>query len=201
MSSLTDEREFDMAVLCGIYGKTEPEYVGCVLDNYEHNGYNDSDWYAICWDEEQQKVTHVEYDTTRAGGGGYAKVDATMDVIRKVYRYYKEIARKSFDSTWNQEQAKKVRLEDTVRIIRGRKVKKGTIGKVFWIGKSFNYYSGRAEERVGIEVNGERVFLPLEYVEVVDWESRLITGKERKKIIRSAAVNYLPARYHSVFAS
>lgn len=106
MSSLTDEREFDMAVLCGIYGKTEPEYVGCVLDNYEHNGYNDSDWYAICWDEEQQKVTHVEYDTTRAGGGGYAKVDATMDVIRKVYRYYKEIARKSFDSTWNQEQAK-----------------------------------------------------------------------------------------------
>ena len=115
MSSLTDERKFDMAVLCGIYGKTEPEYVGCVLDTYEHNGYNDSDWYAICWDEEQQKVTYVEYDTTRAGGGGYAKVDATMDVIRKVYRYYKEIARKSFDSTWNQEQAKKIRREDTVR--------------------------------------------------------------------------------------
>lgn len=56
-------------------------------------------------------------------------------------------------------------------------------------------------DKSGIEVNGERVFLPLEYVEVVDWESRLITGKERKKIIRSAAVNYLPARYHSVFAS
>lgn len=87
-----------MAVLRGIYGKTEPEYVGCVLDTYEHNGYDDSDWYAICWDEEKQELVHIEYDTTRAGGGGYARIDATEDVILKVYRHYKEIARKEFDS-------------------------------------------------------------------------------------------------------
>lgn len=188
-----------MAVLRGIYGKTEPEYVGCVLDTYEHNGYDDSDWYAICWDEEKQELVHIEYDTTRAGGGGYARIDATEDVILKVYRHYKEIARKEFDSTWNPEQAKKVRKEDTVRVIRGRKVKKGTTGKVFWLGKSFNYYSGRAEDRVGIEVDGERIFLPLEYVEVIGWESRLITGKERKQRIRHATVGFLPSIYRSAF--
>lgn len=193
------EEERNVAVLRGIYGKTEPEYVGCVLDTYEHNGYDDSDWYAICWDEEKQELVHIEYDTTRAGGGGYARIDAAEDVIRKVYRHYKEIARKEFDSTWNPEQAKKVRKEDTVRVIRGRKVKKGTTGKVFWLGKSFNYYSGRTEDRCGIEVDGERIFLPLEYVEVIGWESRLITGKKRKQRIRSAAVNFMPVSYRNKF--
>jgi len=62
-----------MAVIAGIYGNTEPEYVGCVLSTYELNGYNDSDWYAVCWDREQQKLVEVEYDTTRAGGGGRAE--------------------------------------------------------------------------------------------------------------------------------
>lgn len=190
-----------MAVLCGIYGKTEPEYVGCVLWTYERNGYSDSDWYAVCWDEEKQEVVHIEYDTTRAGGGGYAQIDATEEVLLKVYRYYKGIARKQFDSIWNQEQAKKVRKEDTVRVVRGRKVKKGMVGKVFWLGKSYNRYSGRTEDRVGIEVDGERMFLPLEYVEVVDWESRLLTGKERKQSIRRAAIKSMPGFYQPLFES
>ena len=40
-----------MAVVTNIYGDNTPEYVGCVMDTYERNGYNDSDWYAVCWDE------------------------------------------------------------------------------------------------------------------------------------------------------
>lgn len=70
---------------------------------------------------------------------------------------------------------------------------------MFWIGKSFNCYSGRTEERVGIEVDDERIFVPLEYVEVIGWESRLITGKERKRRIRHAAIGFLPTIYQSVF--
>jgi hypothetical protein len=188
-----------MAVLCRIYGKTEPEYVGCVLDTYEHNGPWDSDWYAICWDDERQKVVHIEYDTTRAGGGGYADVDATHETLLKVYRHYKKEAASLFDEVENQQQAKKVMKGDAVLVIRGRKVKKGTKGNVFWVGNTFNYYSGRTEKRVGIEVGGERLFLPLEYVEVIGWENRLITGKERKEHIRNIAINQLPARYRSMF--
>ena len=189
-----------MAVLAGIYGNAVPKYEGCVLSTYEHNGYEDSDWYAVVWDEETQCVTEVEYDTTRAAGGGWAKIDATPEVLLKVYRYYKNIGKSLFDKRTNQEQAKKVRKGDTVTVIRGRKVPKGTTGIVFWVGKKYNYYSHHDEDRVGIEVDGERQFLPLEYVQVNDWEERLIRGKERKRKIRNFAVNSMPAHYRKYFA-
>lgn len=189
-----------MAVIAGIYGKTEPEYAGCVLSTYEHNGYNDSDWYAICWDREQQKVVEVEYDTTRAGGGGWAEIDATPEVLREVYRWYKQIGRGLFDGRTNPEQAKKVQKGDTVRVVRGRKIPKGTEGLVFWVGTRFNPYSRTKEDRVGIEVDGERMFLSTEYVEVVGWEARLATGRDRKKAIRNFAVNSMPRHYRYLFS-
>ncbi len=189
-----------MAVIAGIYGKTEPEYVGCVLSTYERNGYNDSDWYAVCWDEQKQAVVEVEYDTTRAGGGGCAKIDATEETLRKVYRWYKNIGRSLFDDHTNPETAKKVRKGDTVKVIRGRKVKKGTVGEVFWLGTRYNQYSRCEEDRVGIEVDGERMFLNADYVEVVNWEAKLVTGRERKKAIRNFAVNSMPRHFRYLFS-
>lgn len=189
-----------MAVIAGIYGKTEPEYVGCVLSTYERNGMNDSDWYAICWDKEKQKVVEVEYDTTRAGGGGRAEIDATEEVLREVYRWYKQIGRDLFDLRTNPAEAKKVRKGDTVKVVRGRKVPKGTEGVVFWVGTRYNQYSRTEEERVGIEANGERMFLSLDYVEVVGWENRLATGRKRKQAIRNFAVNSMPRHFRHLFS-
>lgn len=189
-----------MAVIAGIYGKTKPEYVGCVLSTYERNGCNDSDWYAICWDREKQKVVEVEYDTTRAGGGGRAEIDATVEVLREVYRWYKRIGRELFDTRTNPAEAKKVRKGDTVRVVRGRKVPKGTVGVVFWVGTRYNQYSHCDEERVGIEVDGKRVFLDAEYVEVIGWEARLATGRERKQAIRNFAVNSMPRHFRYLFS-
>lgn len=181
-----------MAVLAGIYGKTEPEYTGCVLYTYERNGYQDSDWYAVCWDDDKSEIVVVNYDTTRAGGGGWAKIDATDEVIRKAYRYYFGISRYEFDQLWNERQAKSIKVGDKLKVVRGRKISKGSVGKCFWKGSRYNYYSHREEERVGIEFDGERIFLPVEYVEVVGWENRLITGKERKRRIRSDALKRMP---------
>lgn len=189
-----------MAVIAGIYGKTEPEYVGCVLSTYERNGLNDSDWYAICWDREKQKVVEVEYDTTRAGGGGRAEIDATGEVLREVYRWYKRMGREHFDCCTNPSNAKKVQKGDTVRVIRGRNVPKGTEGVVFWVGTRYNQYSRMEEERVGIEVDGDRKFLSLDYVEVIGWEGRLVTGKERKRAIRNFAVNSMPRHFRFLFS-
>ncbi len=189
-----------MAVIAGIYGKTEPEYIGCVLDTYERNGSYDSDWYAICWDEEKQAVVEVEYDTTRCGGCGCATVDATDEVLRKVYRWYKNIGKALFDGRTNPEEAKRVRTGDTVRVVRGRKVPKGTEGVVFWAGTRYNSYSHSYEDRVGIKVGEERVFLNADYVEVVGWEGRLKTGRDRKKAIRNFAVNSLPKHFRHLFS-
>lgn len=188
-----------MAVLAGIYGKEKPEYAGCVLHKYEHNGYEDSDWYAVCWDEEKQSVVEVNYDTTRAGGGGWAEIDATEETLRKAYRYYKRIGKRLFDGKTNVSQAKAVKKGDTVVVIRGRKIPKGTTGKVFWFGTRKNFYTYREEDRVGIEFDGKREFLPLEYVEVVDWESRLLHGKDRKRAIVNFAVNSIPYQFRDRF--
>ena len=40
-------------------------YKGCVLRKWEHNGYDDSDFYADVWDEAEQRVKSIEYATTR----------------------------------------------------------------------------------------------------------------------------------------
>lgn len=189
-----------MAVIAGIYGKTEPEYVGCVLSTYERNGRDDSDWYAICWDRERQKVVEVEYDTTRAGGGGFAEIDATEEVLREVYRWYKQMGRELFDARTNPAEAKKVRKGDTIKVIRGRKIPKGTEGVVFWVGTRYNQYSHCDEERVGIEVDGERMFLSTDYVEVIGWEARLTTGKKRQQAIRNFAVNSMPRHFRYLFS-
>lgn len=188
-----------MAVCCRIYGKEEVEYVGATLSTYERNGYDDSDFYAICWDEEKNALVDVEYDTTRCGGGGWAKVDATKDVLRKAFRHCVNNARNHFDSVYNEAQAKKVKVGDTVVVMRGRKVPIGTTATCFWVGSRKNYYTYRDEERAGIEFGGQRVFLPLEYVEVEGWEERLIRGKERKRLIRKAAVREMPIVYRQMF--
>ena len=188
-----NEKEYiEMAVLACIYGQEAPEYVGCVIDKYEHNGYDDSDWYAVCWDDEKGEIVEINYDTTRCGGGGWAKIDATEDVIRKVYRYYYNSCRYAFDNFYNIQQAKEVKVGDDLKVVRGRKIPAGSVGKCFWRGTRYNYYSYRYEERVGIEIKGERFFIPLEYVEVIGFEQRLIRGKKRKRLIQAEAWRKMP---------
>ena len=60
-------------------GDPQSSYVGAVLETYERNGYDDSDFLAVVWDGEQ--VTTREYASTR--GWTYhnaASVDATPQV-------------------------------------------------------------------------------------------------------------------------
>ncbi len=112
-----------------------------------------------------------------------------------MYRYYKQKCREWFDGWTNIAQAKAVNKGDTVTVIRGRRVPKGTMAKVFWVGTRYNPYAYREEDRVGVEFDGRKEFLPLEYVEIADWESRLLHGKERKRAIAALAVKKMPCRF------
>lgn len=124
-------------------------YTGCVLKTGEHNYHDDSDFYALVWDETSQQVREIEYATTR--GWTYhnkAVVDATPDVRAKAIAW--ETARLTV--TMTAETLARIDLGTEVRSLTTRGKNKGLVGTVEWIGKN-NYGPG---QRVGIHVDGEK---------------------------------------------
>ena len=104
-------------------------YNGCVLNIWEHSGAWDSDFYADVWDEKTKKVITIEYGTTRFACNSYAEVDITKNNYIKAMKYltrlkYFNIIKKDKDT---------IKQGDEVEVVKGRKVKIGTKGKVIGI--------------------------------------------------------------------
>lgn len=146
---------------------TSPEnyqvtWEGRVLATGEHNGYDDSDFYAVVWDDEQGAPREVTYASTR--GWTYnnsATVDAD-DATRAKYDAYRERQRASLEAVT-------VRVGKTVRVARGRSVPVGTTGKVFWYGPGRKRYAYDRNPgyRVGLRTeDGEKFFTDARNVEV-----------------------------------
>lgn len=186
-----------MAVRCSDLG-SEARYAGCVLSWHEHNGYNDSDWHAVVWDEASQKVIEVEYMTTRAGCTGVAEIDITTENLRKVYNFYRTSTKEIYEES-DIYRAKKPGIGKECKVIRGRKVPVGTIGKVAWMNPEYNPYSRLTVEMCGIvcdslQYKNQRV--PLDYLEVIDFEKYLHHGKVRKRAIRNMVLGLIPLYLH-----
>lgn len=124
-------------------------YEGAVLDVTERNGYDDSDFYAVVWDETEGRVKSVMYATTR--GWTYANgaaIDATLEVQAKASAWYRAemIAREE----------RKIKSElaaphvgALVRVVRGRKVPKGFEGRVIGMAKVVNQFTPAPRFRGG----------------------------------------------------
>ncbi|CAB4156602.1 hypothetical protein UFOVP655_75 [uncultured Caudovirales phage] len=87
--------------------------------------------------------------------------------LKSIYPFHKcnEEVQKLWQETvqYNIESGQIVKGQ-TVEVVRGRKVPKGTIGKIFWVGSGTNF-NGQEEERIGIETeSGEKFYVPSEYV-------------------------------------
>lgn len=110
----------------------EVRYEGCVLATRERNMHDDSDFYAVVWDNDEGCLREVEYDTTRFAGGGSASVDATDEVKAKADDWLEEFY---FDRLKKEDREKAELVDEgkTVRVVKGRKVKHGTEGIVFWM--------------------------------------------------------------------
>lgn len=118
-------------------------YIGAVLDTYERNGYDDSDFLAIVWDEAEQCVKDVEYATTR--GWTYlnsAAVDATDEVKAKAAAYWRARHRESLEIGTRRKFAKP-HVNCRVKVVRGRKVPKGFEGIVRNVSERYNPYDRR----------------------------------------------------------
>lgn len=119
-----------------------PEYEGATLGTWEHNGYHDSDFYALVWTGEG--LAGIEFGTTRGAGHGSAIPDATDEV----YAAAREWLAARDIRAWAQATAIDAATPEKgkqVEVIKGRKVPKGTTGEVIWIGE------GQWGWRVGIK--------------------------------------------------
>ena len=179
--------------------ETKETYVGKVLETYEENGYHDSDFYAVVWDDETDSLIHKKYDTTRFYSNGYgAKIDATEEVIAKATAERKKRFLNSAIEA-DEEKAKTIATGKKVEVVSGRK-NRGAIGEVFWIGNpdKFSYYS-KEHRSVGIKLNDERgddgkfknVVFAYDYnCGVINYESYLTDVKELEEIATNKANSY-----------
>ncbi|MCX4799623.1 hypothetical protein OG497_37850 [Streptomyces sp. NBC_01242] len=144
------------AVAAHIAACHETTFTGAVLGLRERNGYDDSDFYALVWDEEQQRTREIQYATTR--GWTYhngASIDATHDVIAKAVAHETEI--RFADA--QQRHAETVRKGYTARAtVEGGATVEGVIA---WIGTAREYSKWAARyadpvKRYGIRVEGRK---------------------------------------------
>lgn len=102
-------------------------YVGCVLRTGEHNWHDDSDFYAMVWDEETQSVKEVYAGTTRSWAyHDGAHVDATPEVRARAVAWQTERLIEAFTL----ERLTKIDFGTEVRSLTTRGKNKGVVGVV-----------------------------------------------------------------------
>jgi hypothetical protein len=138
----------------------ETTFAGQVLTTREQNFYDDSDFYALVWNEETQQIERIQYASTRyASYGNNAIADATPEVIAKANAYAYRFLRKLLWASFI-ENLKKPTKGDKVKVIKGRKAPVGTVGTLFWIGQTqtfggYSAWSQKASTKAGIGI-GEK---------------------------------------------
>lgn len=138
----------------------ETSHKGLVLGLTERNWRDDSDFLAVVWDVKKSEPHEIEYASTR--GWTYpngAAVDATPEVVA-AYEAHCEAARKREHEAREAADAALPKRGRRVRVVRGRKVPRGTEGEVIWYGAGKNFgpvpryrggWSTAAPMRVGIK--------------------------------------------------
>lgn len=160
-------------------------YEGKVLETRERNYYDDSDFYALVWDDDANAVISVDYATTR--GWTYlnsATVDATDEVKAKAAKFYENVAFEALKAK-AAEAARKVAVGKSVKVVKGRKVPKGTEGTVFWVGpgRAYSYYAAKygVPDRVGFkDAAGTTFWTAASNLEVTDAEEWLADLEDLK---------------------
>lgn len=144
------------------------EHEGAVLGTRVHSWIDDDDYYAIVWDDETEQPREVMYATTRwwTYGNG-ATVDATPERMAK-WEAWQRDQREAERLQRLEEEAAQPAIGKRVKVVKGRKVPIGTEAEVFWYGLDrYAANRGRTAYRVGLEVDGEQVFIAAQNVEVI----------------------------------
>ena len=147
------------------------EHEGLVLKTGLHGmSFNDGYDYsieALVWDPAAGVPRLVAYSSTM-GSSGTAEVDATPEVLA-LYAAHEAREAEKLSIARNLRERRRVDIRGRdVKVVRGRKVPKGSEGRVFWAGPDRFHRHGI---RLGLElVTGEKVFIDGSNVEVIDPE-------------------------------
>jgi hypothetical protein len=136
-----------------------PKFAGLVLRTFRRDHRAMSDIYTVAtfaevWSDQEGKPVEVLVDTgfELDDRGGTAQVDATPETLEKwaSWKRLVELSRLARESAERLERARIAANQPakgkTMRVVKGRKVPKGTVGTVFFI----------RDGRVGLDVTGKR---------------------------------------------
>lgn len=175
-------------------------YEGAVIgidDHYWMDGMISE--YAIVWDKSEKDFKSIEIGYYGSDGRNfmentYAEVDCNVETAREIIRATKQKANVSFEKSVI-EYKNTVHKGDTVEVVRGRKVKKGTKLTVFWIGEKptyrannspkWGYYANETGMIAGCKTeNNETIWIKAEYLKGLN-PPKSPKAKERNKYIRN----------------
>lgn len=154
----------------GPCGNSVETWKGCVLWTGEHNWHDDSDFYAVVWDEEAGQTREIEYASTR--GWTYhngATVDADDETRTKAEAYLARI-RHEHEVIRRAMAAALPAVGKEVRSLTTRGKNKGVVGMVRRIQPDQYRRSQWAPDVAAIEVAGEDKYryLPVNRIEVIN---------------------------------
>lgn len=188
-----------------IIKKDNVSYIGAVIGKRSHMWMDGmEDIFAIVYDSELNEIKEVQ--TGYCGADGYnlmetqMKVDLNTENARSVIKLLKEQALYEFSASVRAEK-QAIRRGRKVEVIRGRKVKKGTILEVFWIGKKETYISrqypwmNETETIAGCyDEQGNKIWIKAEYLKNIT-EIKSPSAKERKLFVKNFTRNFFPKHY------
>lgn len=173
----------------------EPEYIGCVIGTFTHCWLDGMDEeIAVVWDMESHERKNVTFGYYGIDGsnlaGGVANVDLSNEAARDIIKTRKDSFIRQYNDMMKAERARVAVGREAV-VVRGNKIKKGTVLKVFWIGERETYmsrqYSYRHEyEKVAgcFDKDGNKVWIKVDYLKNIS-EIPSPTAKERRSMMNS----------------
>lgn len=164
-------------------------YVGAVINIWSHIYYDGMEQeYAEVWDIENHKRLNVGVGYYGSDGANFtsktAEIDITADVVKDMIHTYKARAWKAFEESVT-EFKREIRAGIKAEVVRGRKVKKGTVLTVFWTGEKPDYTGRRLEKLAGChDENGRKVWIKAEYLKSLT-AVKSPNAKERRKFLQN----------------
>lgn len=178
----------------------EITYKGAVISTREHYWLDGMiEEYATVWDIENHTAKEIPFgyygnDGQNLYGDSNAYIDCSTEVARDIIRTMKKRADSAFANSVK-DFKKAIHKGDKAEVIRGRKVAKGTILEIFWVGekptwaaKNAPYWSETRKETEliagGHDKEGNVVWIKAEYLKNLT-QYKSPCAAERRKFIRS----------------